>query len=75
MDEPVELASVAADDVYLDQVAQGWQPDGSALSRQLVGWRDEALAPPVGEIVGLPDALTAIRAGRRSWWKRWLHIK
>ncbi|MCA1695758.1 MAG: hypothetical protein LC749_14090 [Actinobacteria bacterium] len=70
-----EWECVHATDVYLNLVAQGQQPDAGALSRELVGWRDEALAAPVREIVGLPAALVAIRAGRRPWWKRWLHIR
>ncbi|MGH7743397.1 MAG: hypothetical protein ACREQ5_01050 [Candidatus Dormibacteria bacterium] len=64
MDEDVNLATVRADDVLMDQVGHGEQPDGDELTRVLVGWRVEVHAAPVPELVDTATATRVVWAGR-----------
>jgi hypothetical protein len=62
--------TVWGDDAFLDAIGRGEQPDASEVSRVLVGWRDEAHAAPVPELVGTVTATRVVRAGRLPWWYR-----
>lgn len=71
-DEPIDLAALQDDDELLDALG-GANPDVSALAGDsgpsveelLVAWRQEVDAAPIGDLVNVDTAATAIAEGER----------
>ena len=71
-DEPIDLAALQDDDALLDALG-GTDPDVSALAGDsgpnveelLVAWRQDVDAAPIGDLVNVDTAATAIAEGKR----------
>ncbi|MFC7341802.1 anti-sigma-D factor RsdA [Saccharopolyspora griseoalba] len=71
-DEPIDLTTLQDDDALLDALG-GTDPDVSALTGDsgpsveelLVAWRQDVDAAPIGDLVNVDTAATAIAEGKR----------
>jgi hypothetical protein len=74
---PEGMTEIMADDALLDAVGCGHAVPRDELTRTLVGWRQEALAPSTIPGITTDQALLAITVGRRWRWmplrlQRWI---
>ena len=73
LDEPIDLAAMAADDELIDALAAGtialtsgaYRADDQVVAL-LTAWRADVTAEPIPELVDLDTAVAAVRAGAKT---------